>query len=217
MGGWIITKEQDQIEGVKLGLTSNFSLSDLTVNSEVKDQIDLGIGNLIALEQNRVDRFKIEHKKKKSIEFCLGFDYGFDEGRRIRLIIENTKYNGLTVQENIDYCEYLISKQGMHYREEVHNNFLQNIENWGITTLPIEICQMVLKLLDERKIQRALIETHLFYEKEFKLKGSKEIKLLIRELRAVRIKKRENSSFNTSEGKNEIEFKLRTWIKQNSN
>ncbi len=213
------TVHSAQIKGVKLGLTSNFSLYDLTVNAEVKNQIDVGIGSPLVLEQNRFDKFRIKQNKEKPINFCLGFGYGFCEGRRMRLIIENSKNNGLTVQDNITCFEYLISSREFHFHctEELRITYLQNIENWGITTLPIGICQMVLKLLDERKIQRALIETHLFYEKEFKLKGSKEIKLLIRELRAVRIKKRENSSFNTSEGKNEIELKLRTWIEQNSN
>ncbi len=205
---------QGQVEGEKLGLISNFSLSDLTVNAEVKNQIYSGIDSPLSPEK----RFKVEQYERNPIDFCLGFGYGFFEGRRTRLIIENSKNNGLTAQDNIACFEYLISNREFHCKEESSSAYLQNIENWGITTLPIEICKEVLKLLDETKIDRALAATYSFYEsEEFKLKGMKEIQSLIRELRAVRIKKRENSSFNTSEGKNEIELKLRTWIKQNSN
>jgi hypothetical protein len=60
----------------------------------------------------------------------------------------------------------------------------------------------VIKLLDETKVQSALAETYLFYEKEFKLNGLKAIGSLIRELKKVSIKKREDISFDTSNKKN---------------
>jgi hypothetical protein len=129
------TIHEGQIEGRKLGLISDFSFYDLSVNSEIKNQIDLGIGPLGVVPDNKFAKYTIEQNKRTPINFCLGFGYGFSEGKRARLIIENAKNNGLTFEDNIN-CYYFLIEKSFCYTTCIGEEYLKNISIWVKNEIP---------------------------------------------------------------------------------
>ena len=204
---------EGEFEGRKIGLISDFSLYELSINSEVKNQIASVIDTQILVEDNKFEKFAIEQNKRTSINFCLGFGYGFSEGKRARLIIEKAENNGLTFEENIVYYKILVeNSKYCTERINVADDYLNNISNWSKYEIPIIIYEKCISELNNKKIQRAINIVKTFSLENYFLKLLIDNNLLNQKLISIRKKKIERKNYDTKIEINEIYSEFRDFV-----
>lgn len=163
-----------------------------------------------------------EHSRKLNYdeiegEYLIGIGVGFTKAQQIRGILKQRETT-LKFEEKVKLYKFLILKHAKRYAgfKEISDNFIKHIENWGKTEVPKQIENEVYQLLKDKKIQRAIDRIYNFNYDEFRLKlitEFEEIKSMLPELREKKKKGKINSD-ESEKGKNEIENRLREWIKK---
>lgn len=196
MGGEYLPQTRGKIDGRKIGLKNDITIVQYNLNPE-----------------NEIRDLKLPKPYGPSTEmqYHIGFDKGYLEGQKLRILLKNNIENNMSSDEKIACCGYLLSKQEI-CRTNVLEIYIQNIKYWDTSILPSEIAKTAQKFLIEKKIQRAIDEIYNYYNEHYNLKGLKEFDEIFQHIKDIRNQKKINKNFNSNKELEKLESKIQNWI-----
>lgn len=189
MGGYYVPLVQGEIEGFKIGITSDIMLWE----------------HLRSLDYS-----------KHEGEWLVGYGFGFQLGKNIRQQIKDnsipkefeTKIKGILFLQNRIY-----NYGKFHDKLKV---YLQHLSNWNEIQVPKQVIEKSKKLLSEKKLQRSLDNIYNHYKGNYALVTQMDFYVVLKKLSDVRHSKQKKKI--TSEEylriKLEIENELKDWLKK---
>lgn len=191
MGGYYVPLIQGEMEGFKIGLTSDLMLWEHT---------------------RRLDYSKHEG------EWLVGYGFGFQIGKNIRKLVKDNSEpkNVETNTKAILFLQNRIYNYGkFHEKLQV---YLENISNWNQKQLQKEVVENTKKLLSEKKLQRGLNNVYDYYKEKYALVAQMHFYTLLKKLSNLRHSKQQKKI--TSEAylsiKFEIQNELDDWLLNHS-
>ena len=149
--------------------------------------------------------------RKPGIEYYIGVGTGYEQGQKIRQVLENDTRCKMPLEEKIRCFSFLLEKQES-CRKVNQQAFLDHIQEWNNDHLPLPIVNMVKELLAENKIQRSVDTLFHYFQKHFQLKALVEFYEVYNALIKVRRKKKEDKTYSISEELENIKAEVQKWV-----
>ena len=189
MGGYYTPLIQGEMEGFKIGLTSD----------------------LILWEHTR----SLDYSKYEG-EWLVGYGFGFQLGKNIRLqVIANSEPKNLDTNiKAILFLQNRIYNYGkFHDKLQV---YLQHLSNWNEIQIPKQVIENSEKFLSEKKLQRSLDNIYNYYKENYALVTQMHFYTVLKKLSDVRHSKQKKkiTSETYLKMKLEIEAELKSWLKK---
>lgn len=153
--------------------------------------------------------------QKQEGEYWVGFGVGFTKAQQARTIL-------LTKNKSLSY-----NKKQLLYRHVMDlylddfirfykyaEEYLKNIEKWGLRSIPKSVCREVDELLRLKKLQRAIETIYVFNHREHRLESIMEYQEIMKVLPTLR-KLKKSGKIDSTESENrkrQLENQLRQWI-----
>ncbi len=162
---------------------------------------------------NGVNQLKIPvNYTSPGIEYYIGFGTGYEEGQKLRVLLEKDTSNQMSLNKKIECLSFLLKKQETCRLLLSIESFLDNIKYWGEFSISNATIEEVEKLLNEDKIQRAINKVFIYLKKRFYLKSLIEFYIIYQALKKIREKKKKDKEYAVIKELEKIKIEIRNFI-----
>lgn len=188
MGGYYVPLIQGEMEGFKIGLTSDLILWEHT---------------------RRLDYSKYEG------EWLVGYGFGFQIGKNIRQQVKDNSEPNI-IETNIKAILFLQDR--IYNYGKFHDKlkvYLQHFSNWNEFQLPKQVIKNSEYLLTQEKLQRSIDNVYHYYRENYALVAQMHFYGLLKKLTDIRHSKQQKKLTPEEylKMKLKIKDKLKDWLK----
>ncbi|WP_459210854.1 hypothetical protein [Aquimarina rhabdastrellae] len=151
-------------------------------------------------------------------EWLIGFGVGFNKGQNIRKkLIKNTDGDSVILEKRIKAILFLLDETVYSQFEDMLSESLKNISSWESQKLKSNVLVEVRSLIQQDKLQQALMTIKEFYHKQKVLIALMNYSTLEKSLSSLRQRNRRNEINNEVYllEKKKIKKYLEKWVKNN--
>lgn len=194
MGGMLHPTAKGILDGRIKGLNSSVHITLYIIDNEMKG-------------------FKIpDYYTLPGTEYYIGFGAGYEQGQKLRGILEKDTSNQMSLDEKVKCLSFLLKKQETCRLILTTESFLDNIKYWEEFNIPKITIDEIQDLLKENKVQRAVNKIFIYLVGKFYLKSLMEFYTIYEKLKEVRQEKKKNKKYNIIEELEKIKTEIRYWI-----
>ncbi|NMH89016.1 hypothetical protein [Flavivirga algicola] len=145
------------------------------------------------------------------IKYYVGFGTGYELGQKIKVLLENDTSSKIPLNEKIECFSFLLEKQEI-CREDLTQSFLDNIEHWEASNIPLSVIENIKTLLKENKIQRSVDTLFLHFKENFNLRPLMEFYRVYDRLKKIRQEKKNNKAYVVADELEKVKVEVQNWI-----
>lgn len=194
MGGMLHPTSKGILIGRLVGLNSTISITEYIITFGIKS-IEIP-----------------EYYTSPGTEYYIGFGTGYEEGQKLRMLLENDTSSQISLEEKITCLSFLLKKQENCRLIITIQSFLDNTKYWNEFRIATGTIDAIQALLEENKIQRAVYKLLIYLKERFYLKALMEFYEVYSNLENARSKKKDNKDYEIEKELERIKIEVQNWI-----